>query len=197
MKARLTFAVVLAAFFAATVCAQEPKPAPTSTSATTATPAPGRAKFNVVTFELPSWGNGAPGLLIELPEGFTIKLNNGTDFNLYSVVRPEGDHAGSIGIYVGYHPNTNWPATATKKSAVIDSVPVVWRSWRTMKGGESVHHSETIVDGLFPCQASSGKPIEQVRPETCGLKMHVFIEANQLEEVEKMVSWIGTLRKKI
>lgn len=172
------------------------------------------SKFNIVTYELPSWGNGAPRLLIELPEGIKVRLSNEVDFDVYSIFPADGDGSFKIGIYVGHHPSPNSPASASKKPATVDSVPVIWRTWQAQEFGKTVHHGEALVENFFPC-GQSGNPDKEDRklppnyqpsPNTavkkppldggCGLQMHVFMQAGQQEEIDRMISWIGTLRKK-
>lgn len=52
---------------------------------------------------------------IELPEGMKVRLSNGPDFDVHSIVRSDGDRSAKLGIYLGHHPSTNSPASASKE----------------------------------------------------------------------------------
>jgi hypothetical protein len=163
------------------------------------------------TFELPSWGNGTPALLIDVPTGVEVQLHKGPDFDVYSIAPSDGDHPASMGIYVGHNPSTDWPRSASREAAKIGSVPVIWHSWKKQENGQTTYHSEVLVGNFFPC-AQRAKAVRKLPPNHppapelpvnqnsvvagCGLEIHVFVEGSRLENVSTVASWAATLRTK-
>jgi hypothetical protein len=135
------------------------------------------------TYVLPSWGNGVPRLQIDLPSSFSMKPQEGPDFDVYYF--SDSSTKSSMGLYAGHHPSMR-----SRESGVVDvqrqtgrvgDVSVEWQRWTA----DGRHCSETLVHDLF------GKSAPK---QYSGLILHVFMSAPTAEDVARMEAAASTLR---
>ena len=98
------------------------------------------------TVELPSWGNGAPPLLIDVPTSAKQERTQGPDFEVFYFAEPSGAR---LGIYMGHNPNSFRPAGARQEKGTIGSHQVTWECGRDTEATPARELCETHVEGLF------------------------------------------------
>src|SRR5262245_31199239 len=113
-------------------------------------PQTGARKMQV--YEIPSWGNGAPTLEIELPAGYTIESRKGADFDVHYLSRVTTDDAetGKIGIYVGHYPSLfESDQPPVEKVGRVGPKAVKWLCSDGQNGeGKHAFGCQTLVSGL-------------------------------------------------
>jgi hypothetical protein len=160
------------------------------------------------TFEVPSWGNDAPALLLYLPAEARMEHRRGPDFDVTYFTLPSG---GRLGIYAGHHPNATHPANAQSLKGIIGGVPVTWFCWQATANEAGKYTCETVVEGLFRSPASAppaqdiplppGKPPAPKTPpppSSSGvesLTLHVWA-AGSGKDVEQLCGYAAKLRLK-
>ena len=139
---------------------------------------------------LPPWGWGAPGLAINLPEGYEKGLRSEQDF-LVHIFRRSPDAAppetATMGIYVGHDPRD--PKTkAIADPGRIAGRDVTWygSTWQDERG-RTVYHAEAYVEGLFKTPTIWHLSVRS-------LVVHVFIWGTDKAEVETLMEAAGSLR---
>ena len=99
------------------------------------------------TYTLPSWGNEAPRLQIDLPSSFSMRRNSGPDFDVFYFSDPST--GSSMGLYSGHHPGLrSREAGVTHVSSQpgrVGDIPVEWSRWS--QAGE--YRSETLVHDFY------------------------------------------------
>ncbi len=98
------------------------------------------------TVELPSWGNGAPPLLIDVPAAAKQERTQGPDFEVFYFAEPGGAR---LGIYLGHHPNSFQPAGARQEKGTIAGRQVTWTCGRDPETTPARELCETHIEGLF------------------------------------------------
>ena len=98
---------------------------------------------------LPPWGWGAPGLAINVPEGYEKGLRAEEDFLVHLFRRPPDaapshtapSHAATMGVYVGHHPR-DIKTKAITDAGRIAGRDVTWYggTWQDEKG-RTVYHA--------------------------------------------------------
>lgn len=122
------------------------------------------------TVELPSWGNGAPPLLIDVPATAKQERTEGPDFDVFYFSEPGGAR---LGIYLGHHPNSFQPANARKEKGTIVGRAITWTCGRDPKTTPAGELCETHVEGLFVPPPNQPKP-----PATGGVEalvVHLWV----------------------
>jgi len=131
-------------------------------------------------YVLPPWGNGAPELVITLQGKWEQKTNKGPDFNLHWLSSPL--LGGSLGVYVGRHPQKIETATATTRTnLVVGSKQVVFFVTLSKDG----QHAEAIVDDFFKGFTGLG---------VSSLRLHVTINGNRREFIDSVRLALKTLK---
>ena len=123
---------------------------------------------------LPAWGWGAPGLAINVPEGYEKGLRAEEDFLVHLLRRPPEaapPHAATVGVYVGHHPRD------AKTKAISQPGRIAGRdvTWYGLVGGV------VMVFGVW-------------RPSARSLVVHVFIWGTDKAEVESLMESAKSLR---
>ena len=139
---------------------------------------------------LPAWGWGAPGLAINVPEGYEKGLRAEEDFLVHLFRRPPDaapPHAATMGVYVGHHPRDARTKAITQPGRIAGR-DVTWYggTWQDEKG-RTVYQAETNVDDLF-------KVFGVWRPSARSLVVHVFIWGTDKAEVESLMESARSLR---
>lgn len=134
---------------------------------------------------LGSWGNGAPGLRLDLPPGYeATSESTAEDFVVYYVTRPGGD--ASLGIYVGMPPSSFAPADA-ERGPELEGTGARWSRWEHVdEDGRRWHASEVVLEGWFADGAGGAAPDELV--------LHLFVTGSDPAEVEALRRAAATLR---
>ena len=131
---------------------------------------------------LVSWGQGAPSLLINVPEGYEPGKRDGADFDVHLFRRPPrtaSPDSASLGIYVGHSPRTIRDKTLAEPGTVAGQ-PTTWYGSTWEKDGRTVYHAETQVEGLF-------KRAGVWSPRVRGLVVHLFAWGTDQAEVEALI----------
>ena len=139
---------------------------------------------------LPPWGWGAPGLAINVPEGYEKGLRAEGDFLLHLLRRPPETalpDSASMGIYVGHHPR-DIKIKAIAEPGRIAGRDVTWYggTWQDEKG-RTVYQAETYVADLF-------KVFGVWRLSARSLVVHVFIWGTDKAQVEALMEAAKSLR---
>ena len=122
------------------------------------------------TVELPSWGNGAPALLIDVPVAAKQERTQGPDFEVFYFAEPGGAR---LGIYLGHHPNSFRPADARQEKGTMGGRQITWTCGRGTEATPSRELCEAYVEGLF-----SPPPNQPMLPATGGvaaLVVHLWV----------------------
>ena len=103
---------------------------------------------------LPAWGNGAPGLQVDLPPGFQVVTEEkGADFDVHRIF--DSTAAGRaaqrrMGVFVGHHPRRferdDRPTKTVTVRGQVAKRAARWVCWETAQGGSLC---ETQVEGVF------------------------------------------------
>src|SRR5438876_12270742 len=84
-------------------------------------------------YEIPSFGNGAPALLIDLPDGMKFVERKCFDFDVYTFrIEPaegNGTAAQELLIYIGNGPKIQWPSNSAE-SIVCGKQTIGWHFWK-------------------------------------------------------------------
>lgn len=159
------------------------------------TPAPAPSPAPAMrTFEVPSWGNGAPNVLIDLPADAKTEHQRGPDFDVTYFTLPSG---GRLGIYAGHHPNPAHPANAQSLKGVIGGQPVTWFCWQATANEAGKYTCETVVEGLFRSPAPPA-PQAPSPPSASGvesLTLHIWA-AGSGADVEQLCGYAAKLKLK-
>ncbi len=144
---------------------------------------------------LPAWGWGAPGLAINVPEGYEKGLRAEEDFLVHLFRRPPdaassraaSSRAATMGVYVGHHPRDARTKTITDADRIAGR-DVTWYggTWQDEKD-RTVYHAETYVDGLFKVPTVWRLSIRR-------LVVHVFIWGADKAQVEALMESAKSLR---
>jgi hypothetical protein len=129
----------------------------------------------VVTLTLPSWGNGAPPLRVDVPAGYKSEQTKGPDFDVFYISSKASK--GTIGIYVGHHPRES--PTPSSPAAIR------WRVTDSLEGAQQVYGADALLQGVF-----SGQP----GPGVSALLVHVMVRGPDTLVVESLQSAARTLR---
>jgi len=134
--------------------------------------------------ELPPYDTGVPGLVIDIPRGWTEPSRvKRADFDIYYISNV-GKTAG-IGIYIGFHPvrfRDRMKDLKVKKAfGNIDGTPILWYTWQ-QKYLRHKHYRETMLGGL-----STEHP---------DLLIHVFLRADSTFHMKQAVGVAETLHVK-
>ncbi len=144
---------------------------------------------------LPAWGWGAPGLAINVPEGYEKGLRAEEDFLVHLFRRPPhaaspdaaSPDAATMCVYVGHHPRDAKTKAITQPGRIAGR-DVTWYggTWQDEKG-RTVYQAETYVDDLF-------KVFGVWRPSARSLVVHVFIWGTDKAQVESLMESAKSLR---
>jgi hypothetical protein len=136
------------------------------------------AKVSFRNFVMDSWGNSVPNLVIELPDNRLYKKIKGPDFDVHWLSPPEG--RGSIGIYVGYHPNFREPNDIAPIKRQVGNKDVSFYPLKMYMGKTTLF--EAVAEGFF--LGSSGE----------GIKLHIVINEEKSGFAEEAFGYLKTLR---
>ena len=132
---------------------------------------------------MPSSGNEAPRLQIDLPSSFSMRRHSGPDFDVFYFSDPST--GSSMGLYSGHHPGLrSREAGVTHVSSQpgrVGDIPVEWSRWS--QAGE--YRSETLVHDFYGRNAPRGY---------VGIILHLFTVATTERDVERMQAAAATLR---
>lgn len=129
------------------------------------------------TLTLPAWGNGAPDLLIDVPNGYQLQRKKGPDFDVFYISSKES--GGSLGIYVGHHPD----AHGTPRSSGVANIH--WSPSEDVQGEHKVYKADAVLEDVFA--GYSGPGVEE-------LLLHVFVRGLDRKVVETLQSAAATIR---
>ena len=147
-------------------------------------------------YEIESWGNGAPALQIDLPEGYEIQRQQGPDFDVHYIspmTANDGLMDARMGIYIGHQPSFSEPNRDTiAKVANVGKQRVKWSCWDTSQEGKKVYDCETLVAGFYDHVRVADGRDGGVR----GLLLHIFIGGIDADKVNLLREATATLRLK-
>ncbi len=131
---------------------------------------------------LPSLGKGGPELVLTLVGKWEQTLNKGPDFNVHWFISTS--LGGSLGIYVGYHPQSiKIGRKATKTNILVGTQQVEFVITPTKDGQKAA----AIIDNFYK---------ECPVPGAEFLKLHVMINAAKPEFLEIVWQGLKTLHVK-
>jgi hypothetical protein len=134
-------------------------------------------------YTLPSSGNGAPRLQIDLPSSFSMRRHEGPDFDVFYF--SDASTKNSLGLYVGDHPSLHSSkagvASVQHQQGRVGHVSVEWLRWSS----DGRHWSETLVHDFFG---------QSTPREYAGLVLHIFTGAPTAQDVVRMEAAATTLR---
>ena len=126
---------------------------------------------------LPSWGNDAPQVIVEMPSYFSLESSKKSDFDVHCF-STKSEYP-RIGIYIGHHPNLFSDDKEVKKvRGNVGGRKVEWLRWEE----SDVFNSECIVSNFFPENDSYGP-----------LMLHIFIASKSEEQLAQYESAFITL----
>ena len=131
---------------------------------------------------LKSWGNGAPRMLVRIPNDFVLTVTNGPDFDVFRFAANDSLskwHNSTVGIYVGHAPSSfapNEAITLQKESRFV------WKSWQEQTNGKTRFKCESVVDDLF-----KNVPSRMDRGGVRMLKVHMFVGADDEVTAQSLV----------
>ena len=139
---------------------------------------------------LPPWGWGAPGLKINVPEGYEKGLRAEEEFLVHLLRRPPDAapaHTATMGVYVGHNPRDAKTDAITEPGRIAGR-DVTWYggTWEDEKG-RTVYHAEAYVEDLFKTPTIWRLSIRQ-------LVVHVFIWGTDKAQVEALMEAARSLR---
>jgi len=134
---------------------------------------------------LPSWGNGAPELLIQLPSNYGVRPSKGPDFDVF-YIGPKGEPSSDIMLYVGHNPSARAPRESAQEiSGTIQGHTITWKRWVEGEGGAKIYKQEAMMRELFDTSGSGYG----------GLIVHALImgpDAGTLEQRQRIVETLRT-----
>ncbi len=133
-------------------------------------------------YTLPSWGNGAPELSITLTGKWEQTRNKGPDFDVHWF--SSKSLGGSLGIYVGHHPQPIQTTPETSRTNLVIGDKEVAFSITPIKGGQK---GAAIIDDFF-----KGFP----GPGVVQLKLHIMINIAKQDFLESVRQGLKTLKPK-
>ncbi len=148
-----------------------------------------RSQPRLETRELPSWGNTASTLLVDIPPGYSIRTRKGVDFDVHYIQaadEKEREDTG-CGIYVGHQPSFAPPRDAKTRSGSIAGEKVTWYEWQDESAKRKILRGQTLVPALFRSAKDQAGGV-------AGLQVHIFIWASGEEHLRKLRSVAETLR---
>jgi hypothetical protein len=131
-------------------------------------------------FIMPSWGNGAPELTITLVGKWEQTRNKGPDFDVHWFASKS--LGGSLGIYVGHHPQPIQTTAETSRTNLVIGDKEVAFAIAPIKGGQKV---AAIINDFF-----KGLP----GPGVAQLKLHVMINVAKQDFLESVRQGLKTLK---
>ncbi|HUU11408.1 MAG TPA: hypothetical protein VM431_12855 [Phycisphaerae bacterium] len=139
---------------------------------------------------LPPWGWGTPGLAVNLPPEYEMRLRSGEDNIVFMFERPPElapPESATLCVYVGHQPRDVKTEAITQPGRVAGK-DVTWYggTWQNEKG-RTVYHVETYVDNLF-------RGWNVWRWDAHSLVVHVFIWGTDQPEVEALMQAAASLR---
>jgi hypothetical protein len=161
-------------------------------------------------FEITTWGNAIPSLIMEVPIGFEMWRTDGPDFKVFYIASVSEPRDGLMGIYIGHNPAHRWPESATTVHSKAGSFPITWHVWsdeyEVDTGKVTIYRRHTVIDDFFITR----QEIEAQLPEQSydftkpppppdprvGLSIHIFVDGGNAEAAKAMAEWVVTLRKK-
>jgi hypothetical protein len=127
---------------------------------------------------LPSWGNGAPALRVDVPDGYQLHHQKGPDFDVFSFTSLRT--GGSLGIYVGHHPSVDPREAAPSRGGYR------WLFRDDTTARRRVYGADALVEGLFAGQAGAG---------VSKLLVHVFVRGPSQAVVDELKAAAETIRR--
>ncbi len=152
--------------------------------------APAEAAWPGRLHRLPPWGWGAPGLAINVPEGYERGLRAEEDFLVHLFRRAPGaapPDAATMGIYVGHNPRDSRTQAITEPGRIAGRDVTWYGGTRQDEKGRTVYQAEAYVDDLF-------KTGTIWRLSIRGLVTHVFIWGTDKAQVEALMESAKSLR---
>ena len=132
-------------------------------------------------YVLPSWGNGAPTIVISLPKGYERETKKPADFDLHYLNNKNLVLPGIL-LYVGHHPNlfsSNISQHQQKKRSIaIAGHEEEWVEWTS----EGKCFGEVLLSKLFPDNKSYG-----------ALIVHISINAATEKDLHEAEQWFSTI----
>jgi hypothetical protein len=136
------------------------------------------AKVSSRNFVLDSRGISTPNLEIELPNNWIYKKIKGPDFYVHWLSPPED--RGSLGIYVGYHPDFREPKDLPSLKRQVGNKDVSFYPLKMYMGATTLF--EAVVEGFFLGSTEEG------------LKLHIMIDEKKSGFAEEAIEYLKTLR---
>jgi hypothetical protein len=133
----------------------------------------------IITYTIDSWGNNAPALEIKLPEKWNYEKNKGPDFDVHWFSAPDG--SGSIGIYVGHHPNIKKADNAQSSKHRVGGKEV---EFYTEKKSDEIF-TQALVSGFFAGYKGGG---------VSALLLHIMINEQKSGFTQKAFEALATLK---
>lgn len=130
--------------------------------------------------ELPSWGNGAPSLMLNLPKGFTYTQQKGPDFDVHQFRHP-GD-IGVLSIYIGHHPQRVESKGAKELKKSVGSKVVQFRQQSKQYGT----FTDAVVTDFF--KGDKGQGVES-------LVIHIFMHVKDKKFYDSAWTILASLKK--
>lgn len=131
-------------------------------------------------YVLPSWGNGAPDLVITLAGDWKQEANKGPDFDVHWL----SGLGGSLGIYVGHNPKDIETTAATAKTNLLVGGKQIGFLVTPSKDGQK---TQAIVDHFF--KGCSGQGVSD-------LKLHIMINGTTQKFMTAVQDGLKTLKPK-
>ena len=133
---------------------------------------------------LPSWGNGAPELLIQLPSNYGVRPSKGPDSDVF-YLGPKGEPSSDIMLYVGHNPSAPAPSESAQEiRGTIRGRTITWRRWVEGAAGARIFKQEAMIRALFDTSASGYG----------GLIVHALIMGPDAGTLERRQRIVETLR---
>jgi hypothetical protein len=140
-----------------------------------------KGRSSLTRYILPSWGNGAPAIVIRMPEGYERETKKPADFDLHYLNNKRLLLPGIL-VYVGHHPNAFSrnisPDKKKKRNAKIAGRNEEWVEWID----QGHYFGEVLLSKLFPNNKSYG-----------GLIVHISINATAERDLLEAEQWFAAV----
>lgn len=139
--------------------------------------------FNKNIATLPSWGNGAPCLNIELIPNYQIKYQiAGVDFDVYKIYNKENPNS-SMGLYIGHNPQEIDTSGAIYINSIIDEKEVICSRTQKLYNNKTIYYQQVYLVNMFNKDS-----------DFSNLKIHFFIVCDNLEDIINFQEIAETLK---
>ena len=144
-------------------------------------PQDNKSRGSLTRYVLPSWGNGAPAIVIWLPAGYERETKKPADFDLHYLNNKKLQLPGIL-VYVGHHPNPFSSGIAPDKKTTI-KVRIAGREAEWIEWVSEGHYlGEVLLSGLYPDDPNWG-----------GLVVHISINAKTEKDLHEAERWFAEI----